>query len=361
MRERIVLAYSGDLGSSVAIPWLSQHHRAEVVTVTLDLGQGRELEEVRERALAAGATRAHVLDVREEFARDYLVPTLQAGVLCPDGPPIGAALARPLLARTLVEVARIERVRSVAHGSDGSALETLVHDLDDTLRVVAPMREAGMTTADIVQYARRRRVPIPAAPEEHDHVNLWGRTRRTVDPPDVRSNPAESLRVLTRPLAATPDIPAFLEIRFEHGAPVSINGVPMLPAELAESLGFIAGQHGVGRMEWTALQPDAVTREISEAPAAQVLHVAHADVQASTLSADLAAIQRDLGVVYTDLVHGGRWFTPLREALSAFHAKAQSRVTGVSYITLFKGRARLMGPGGAAANPASAQAMASQS
>ncbi len=361
VKERIVLAYSGDVESSVAIPWLLRNHRVEIVTVTLDLGQGRELEELRGRALAAGAARAHVLDLRDEFARDFMLPTLKAGTLCRDGRPMAAALARPLIAKTLCEIARIENARSVAHASSGSALDTLVRALDADLRVVTPVREGAMTSAEAIRYARGRGVRIAA--EEGGHVNLWGRTVRKSDLPDTGEEP-EDLYTMTRSAITGPEMPALLEIAFEQGVPVSINGVPMPLTELIESLGLIAGQHGVGRMEWTGPRHDAtVSRTTCEAPAAHVLHAAHEDVGALTLPGDLGAIQRDLRPAYADLVHSGRWFTPLREALDAFHARAQSRVSGVSCIRLFKGRAHVMERKrtGVSSNTLSGQEMVSHS
>ena len=349
MKRRIVLAYAGDVMTSVAIPWLSQHSGADVVAVTLDLGQPSGLEGVRDRALACGAVRAHVLDLREEFARDHLLPSLRAGVLCRDGYPQAAALARPLISKTLVEVARIENADTIAHGSTangsaGSTIEAIVRDLSADLAVVAPVREGGMTPDAAAEYARRCGVPVPSVARSRDCVNLWGRSVPLAGGPDGAEVP-EHVYALTRSASACPESPALVAVGFERGVPTTINGVPMPLPELVESLTLIAGQHGVGRLEWTGHRQDGTThREVSEAPAALLLHTAHADVEASVLPQDLVAMRRELCPAYADVIRNGRWFTPLREALDAFHASAQSRMTGVSYLRLFKGEARVVAP-----------------
>ena len=212
-RDRIALAYSGSVTTSAAIRWLSDAYAADVVTLTLDLGAGGELQEVHERALAIGALRAHVIDVSEEFANDYVLPALQAGALRPGGETL-AALARPLVARKLLEIARIERAAAVAHGSSAPGLDTLINALDPEMRIIAPVRQWGMTRADVIDYARRLNVTLPAG----------------------------AARKLT---PATPEIAADVEIGFDEGVPVSINGVPMSLTELIESLTIIAAQHGV--------------------------------------------------------------------------------------------------------------------
>ena len=349
MKDRIVLAYTGDATTSVAIAWLSQQYAAEVVALTLDLGQGSELEGVRDRALASGAVRAHVLDVREEFARGYLLPSLQAGVLCRDGYPMGAALARPLIAKTLVEVAGIEHATAIAHGeadaSDAAALETLVRGLNAGLPLLAPVREWAMTADEAVEYARLHGVLVSAVARGRECVNLWGRSVPVANSTDRRADAVESRFVLTRSGTDGPETPASVAIGFEHGIPVSVNGVPMPLTELIESLTLIAGQHGVGRLEWTAPRQDGtVHHEISEAPAAHVLHSAHAEVEALVLPKDLVAVQHELCLPYTDLIRDGRWFTPLREALDTFHTKVQAPVTGMSVVQLFQGQARLIAP-----------------
>jgi len=317
MKERIVLAYAGGLQTSVAIPWLAEAYEAEVVTLTLDLGQGRDLEEIRDRALATGAVRAHVLDVREAFARDFVLPALQAGALHEGRDPMAAALARPLIARTLLEIASIEQATAIAHGCTGmdqQRMDASVRALNPDMRVVAAARAA--------------------VPPHITHANLWGRaytSTKSQTPSPKSQAPAEA-----------PDTPAYVEITFERGVPAAINGVPMALTELIESLSIIAGQHGVGRIavEERVEERDeagARVRHVYEAPAAVVLHAAHMALETSVLPPEVTRLKRDRATEYARLVWNGQWFTAAREAMDALNAKVQERVTGSVRITLFKG------------------------
>ena len=224
--ERIVLAYSGGLDTSVAIPWLAEQYGAEVIAVTMDLGQGRELEEVRDRALAAGAVRAHVLDVREEFARDYILPALKADALYEDRYPLATALGRPLIARKLVEIAAIEQATAIAHGCTGKGndqvrLDVATRALNPAIKVIAPARDWGMTRPEEIEYARARGIPVPAtvdSPYSTD-ANLWGRSIECGVLEDPWTEPPEEIYTLTRPPAECPDEPAYVEMTFERGVP----------------------------------------------------------------------------------------------------------------------------------------------
>src|SRR5215216_5102857 len=248
--KRIVLAYSGGLDTSVAIRWMAEKYDAEVIAVTLDLGQGRELTDVRERALAVGAARAHVLDVRDEFARDYILPALQAGALYEDRYPLSTALGRPLIARKLVEVARMEGAGTIAHGCNGKAndelrLELGVRALDPSMRILAPARSWGMTRAEEIEYAKARRIPIPSTVD----TNLWGRSIERGVLEDTWQESPEDIYALTRSPQSCPNEPAYVEVEFESGVPVKANGVEMPLVELIESVEIIAGAHGVGRID----------------------------------------------------------------------------------------------------------------
>src|SRR5689334_21852748 len=232
--DRIVLAYSGGLDTSVAIAWLREKYGAEVIAVTLDIGQGRELTDVRERALAVGAARAHVLDVRDEFASDYILPALQAGALYGDRYPLATALSRPLIARKLVDVARMEGAAIIAHGCNGKAndelrLELGVRALDPSMTVLAPARIWGMSRDEIVAYARARHIPIPATAEGPYTVdtNLWGRSIERGVLEDPWQESPEDIYALTRAPRDCPDEPAYVEIDFERGVPLRANGIEM--------------------------------------------------------------------------------------------------------------------------------------
>jgi len=349
--ERIVLAYSGGLDTSIAIAWLAERYAAEVIAVTLDLGQGRELTDVRERALAVGAVRAHVLDVREEFARDYILPALQAGALYEDRYPLATALGRPLIARKLVDVARMEGTTIVAHGCNGKAndelrLELGVRALDPSMTILAPARSWGMSRAEELDYAKVRRIPIPSANDSPYTVdtNLWGRSIERGVLEDPWQESPEDIYALTRSPQTCPNEPAYVEVEFEGGVPVRANGIEMPLVELIESVETIAGAHGVGRIDMVENATTGVkSREIYEAPAAVVLHTAHSELMKLVIPRDLERLAHDLGRAYADLAYNGRWFTPTREAVDAFMATIQPRVTGAVRLKLFKGDCRVVG------------------
>ena len=349
--ERIVLAYSGGLDTSVAIRWLAETYDAEIVAVTLDLGQGKELKDVRDRALATGAVRAHVLDVREEFAHDYVLRSLKADAVYEDHYPMGTALGRPLIARKLVEIAAIEQAGAIAHGCTGKGndqvrLDVTARALNPAAIVIAPARDWGMTRPEEIEYARQRGIPVPASvgrPYSVD-ANLWGRSIECGVLEDPWMEPPEEIYALTKPPAECPDEAAYVEITFERGVPTAINGVAMPLVELIASLGTIAGAHGVGRSDMVENRLVGIkSREVYEAPAAVVLHAAHKELQRMVTTRDTDRFSRLVGLHYADIVYNGLWFTPLREALDAYVEKLQERVTGVIRLKLFKGDCRVVG------------------
>jgi argininosuccinate synthase len=348
--KRIVLAYSGGLDTSVAIPWLAEHFDAEVVTVTLDLGQGREVDDVRERALAIGATRAHVIDVREEFAARFILPALQAGALYEGRSPLATALGQPLITKYLVDIARIEGAPAIAHGCTGRGngqirIEIAARALDPALEVIAPARIWGLSRAEEIEYAHARGIPVPAAvtgPYSVD-VNLWGRSIEGGVLGDPSREPPEEVFALTKSPAAAPNAPAYVDLEFEQGVPVAINGVPLSLVELFASLEAIAGGHGVGRVD--LLENRLVggkSREVYEAPAALVLHVASRELGKLVTPRELDRLAAELSATYADLVYNGQWYSPAREAIDAFVTKAQERATGSVRIKLFKGSAEVV-------------------
>jgi argininosuccinate synthase len=349
--ERIVLAYSGGLDTSVAIPWLAEQYGAEIVAVTLDLGQGTHLEGVRERALQSGAVRAHVIDVREAFVQEFILPALQAGAIYEDRYPLATALGRPLIARTLVEMAHREGAAAIAHGCTGKGndqvrIDVSARALDPAIRVVAPARMWGMSRDDEIDYAAARRIPVPVtkkSPYSTDE-NLWGRSIECGVLEDPWQEPPEDAFLLTRPARSCPNEPAYLELAFERGVPVAVNGIAMPLAELIHSVSTIAGVHGVGRIDMVENRLVGIkSREVYEAPAAVVLHTAHRELEAIVIPKDLLRLTRELGVHYADLVYNGLWFTPMREAIDAFVATIQPKVTGEVRLRLFKGEYRVVG------------------
>jgi argininosuccinate synthase len=301
---RIVLAYGGDFDSSVAIPWLAERQGAEVVTLTLDFGQGRDLEHVRDRALTLGAVRAHVVDVREEFARDYLLRALKADALFDGGRRLAAALGHSAIAGKLVEIADIEQARLVAHGGVTSAarIRAAAQSLNPSVSVVAPAPEWGPDRTALLAYAGAHRLVLPGA--------------TAVDPCSTSA---------PTPAAEAPREAAAVEITFQAGTPVAINGVGMTLLDLMGSLDFLAGKNGVGRCERF------------ETPAASVLAATRARLQQVAGTADANGFSKAVGRQYADLVDSGSWFTVLRTALDAFIDKAQEPVNGVVRATLFQG------------------------
>jgi argininosuccinate synthase len=348
-KARIVLAYSGGLDTSVAIAWLAEQYSAEVIAVTLDLGQGRELTDVRERALTVGAARAHVLDVRDEFAEHYILPALQAGALYEDRYPLATALSRPLIARKLVDVAHMEGATIIAHGCNGKAndelrLELGVRALAPSMTVLAPARIWGMSRDELVAYAKARRIPIPSDSPYTVDTNLWGRSIERGVLEDFWQESPEEIYSLTRAPRDCPGEPAYVEIEFEHGVPRRANGVEMPLVELIESLETIAGAHGVGRIDMVEnAATGGKSREIYEAPAAVLLHTAHSELEKLVVPRDLERLGHELGRAYADLAYNGRWFSPTREAIDAFMRTMQPRVTGTVRLKLFKGDCRVVG------------------
>lgn len=331
--ERMVLGYSGSLETSIAIAWLAGRFEVEVIAVTLDVGQGRDLTDVRERALAAGAVRAHVLDVRDELARAYVLPALRAGAIEIDGDPLGVALARPLLARKLVEVARMEGATSIAHGcqpgsEDETRFERAIAAVDPSMTIVAPLREWKMTQAEQIEYAKAHNILASASPRVD--ANLWA---RTIAADEAR----DDIYLLTRAPDMCPEEPAHLEIGFLRGVPVRANGIEMPLGELIESVETIAGAHGVGRIDRSATD-----RKIYEAPAASVLVMAHRELEALVVPEDLARLQDYLAHEYRSLIGAGLWFGPTREAIDSFASSVQRLVSGSVRLELFKGQCRVV-------------------
>ncbi len=349
--KRIVLAYSGGLDTSVAIPWLKEKYGAEIIAVTLDLGQGRELNQIRERAMSTGAIRCHVLDVRDEFARDYILPALQADALYEERYPLATALSRPLIAKKLVEIAHMENASAIAHGCTGKGndqvrIDVSARAIDPAISVIAPAREWGMTRPEEIAYARARNVSVPttiASPYSTDQ-NLWGRSIECGVLEDPWNEPPEDIYTLTKAPADAPAAPAYVEIAWQEGVPAAINGVEMPLVELINSLETIGGVHGVGRLDMVENRLVGIkSREIYEAPAGLLLHQAHRELEGLVIPKDLQRLKQRLSQEYADIVYNGLWFSPTRSAIDAFMQNIQPRVTGTIRLKLYKGDCRVVG------------------
>jgi argininosuccinate synthase len=349
--KRIVLAYSGGLDTTIAIPWLRENHEAEVIAVTVDVGQGLELAAIHERALAAGAVRAHVIDARDEFVRDYILPALQAGAVYEDRYPLATALARPLIAKRLVELARMEGATAIAHGctgvhNDQVRLEASARAIDPSLELIAAVQAWEFTPDEKIAFVQARHIPIPVGARAVYSVdtNLWGRAIASGGLEDAWREPPEEIYTLTRSPQDCPDQPAYVELEFESGVPVRANGVEMPLLELIESLEVIAGAHGVGRIDVVENRLAGIKeREVYEAPAAVVLHTAHKELEKLVIPRELERVKHDLSRIYADLVYSGLWFSHTRQTIDAFVAAVQPRVTGSVRLKLFKGDCRIVG------------------
>jgi argininosuccinate synthase len=324
----IVLAYSGSDETTLAVAWLRETHGAEVVALSVDLGDGVPLEALRDRALAAGAVRAHVLDLREELAREYLHrPQAQDS----HGRPFVRELAWPLIARTLVDIARIEGAAAVAHGAADTALDTLITTLRPNLRVLAPVRE------------RQRRADARPAHARRVHLNLWG---RVVEEPSTAApvSPARSR-------AQAESEAAHLEIGFERGLPVSVSGVPMTPVEILESLSTIAGQYAVGRAAADRADAAGDTRVCYEVPAGATLQAARVALEQAVGSTDLEPGDVNIRQGYGRLLADGGWFSPRRIALDALAAPLEQQLSGVVRLKVAAGELSVVDVRAGAASP----------
>jgi len=338
VNKTVVLAYSGGARSSAAVSWLADHHKAEVVTVTLDLGQSTDVAEIRARALHDGAVRAHVLDKREEFAREIVLPSLKAGALSDARYPMATALSRPLIAKSLVEIADIEKTSIVSHGATGRDRRRLaqpIATLDSKLTEIACAEEVG--------FAAHAAKKSPPQGENRIDDNLWGRTIGRRDD-DGSVAPDDSLFKATKRLDQTPNQLAHVEIEFDRGAAVGINGVTMRFVEMIESLKTIAGEHGVGRLDRIKVRADGRrSRAFYEAPAAVVLHLAHAELWRYVSSESQQRFDTAVSLAYVEAIDRGEWFDPLRAGIDAYVNATSEQMTGTIRVRLFKGAAHVVG------------------
>ena len=348
--QTVVLAYSGGLDTSVAIPWLREKG-LEVVAVTVDVGQPGDFQQIREKAIRSGARNAYVVDARRQFAEEYILRALKANALYEGQYPLSTALARPLIGKHLVDVARKEDADFVAHGCTGKGNDQVRFDLCTTalapdLQVIAPARVWGMTRDQEIEYARERGIPVPvtkASPYSTDE-NLWGRSVEAGVLEDPLLEPPEEAFAWTKSPLEAPAEPAYANIRFEEGVPVALGGRRMDLLAIIESLNAVAGTHGVGRIDHIESRVVGIkSREVYECPAATVLIRAHQALEAMVLPRDVLDFKRTVEARYAPLIYDGLWFTHLRESLDAFVESTQARVTGEVSVKLFKGSATVVG------------------
>ncbi len=348
---KVVLAYSGGLDTSVIIRWLKEERGMEVHAVAIDLGEERDYEGIREKALSIGAVGAEVIDAKEEFARDFIFPALKANAVYEDKYPLSTALGRPLIAKLVGEIALREKADAVAHGATGKGNDQVRFEvtwavLFPQLEQLAPIRDWGMSRDEEIEYARKHGIPIPVekkSPYSYD-TNLWGKSAEAGPLEDPWFEPTRDVHQWTRDPQEAPDEPRYVEIGFEKGAPVSLDGEKLSPADLITRLNALAGEHGVGRIDMIENRLVGIkSRETYECPAAVVLIEAHRDLEGLCLERDLAHYKRVLELKYAELVYYGLWYSPLRRALDAFMEESQATVTGTVRVKLHKGNCVVVG------------------
>ncbi len=350
--NKVVLAYSGGVDTSVCIPYLQKEWGVkEVITLAADLGQGDELEPIKQKALDSGASISLVKNVTEIFVKDYGFPAIQANALYENRYPLQTALARPLIAKLLVEAAEEYGADAVAHGCTGKGNDQVRFDvsiaaLNPNIKVLAPAREWGMSREETIAYGEKFGIPTPvkkSSPYSIDR-NLFGRSIEAGVLEDPWAEPPEEVYAMTKSIIDTPNEPEYIEIGFIKGLPVSVNGNALNPVELVTKLNEIAGNHGVGRIDMIENRLVGIkSREIYEAPALLLLINAHRDLESLTLTADVTQYKRGIEQTYTQLVYNGLWYSPLKGALDAFIQQTQERVTGTVRVKLFKGNANIVG------------------
>lgn len=338
-KEKVVLAYSGGLDTSVAIKWLMQKYSLNVITLTVDIGQGIDLEEVKNKAENLGVEKAYVLDLKEEFVKDYIIPAIKANAMYERAYPLATALSRPLIAKYLVKIAKENHAKYVAHGCTGKGNDQVRIDLGvkalaPDLEIIAPVREWGFSREEEIEYAIENNIPVPVSRKNPFSIdeNLWGRSIEGGILEYPYQEPPEEIFQWTK-LQKTE--PSYIEITFEKGIPIELNGTKKSLIEIIEELNKIAGAYGIGRIDHIENRLVGIkSREIYEAPSAVIIIKAHEVLESMVLPRELSHFKKILEDKYAELVYYGLWFDPFREALQAFIDKTQERVTGRVRIKL---------------------------
>jgi argininosuccinate synthase len=352
MAKKVVLAYSGGLDTSIIIPWLNEHYGMDVIAMIADVGQGEDLDAVKTKAYATGAKKAVVLDLREEFLTDYVFPTVRAGAVYEDKYLLGTSMARPVIAKHQVEVALAEGADALSHGSTGKGndqvrFEHAYQALAPELKIIAPWREWDLKSReDCLDYAEAHGIQVAQSREKiHSRDrNLWHISHEGGELEDAGNAPLESTWVWTRSPQDAPDRTETVEIGFEQGTPVSVNGMRLDPVQLLELLNEIAARNAVGRIDLVENRFVGIkSRGIYETPGGTLIMAAHRELEAMTLEREVKHYKQQIALKYAELVYFGLWFTPLREALDGFVATTQKSVTGTVKLALYKGNVSIAG------------------
>ena len=352
--EKVVLAYSGGLDTSVILPWLKETYGYEVIAFAAELGQGDELSGIKRKALAGGAIKCVVKDLRKEFVEDYIWPMLKAGAVYENGYLLGTSIARPLIAKYQVDIAHAEGATAVAHGATGKGndqvrFELTFMALDPSLKIIAPWKDRNfkLTSREAaIDYAEQHNIPIDQSKKKiySRDRNLWHISHEGADLEDPANEPKDDLFVISNPVSKTPNEPDYVSIGFEQGVPAKLNGKKTGGVKLIEELNKIGGKHGVGQVDLVENRLVGIkSRGVYETPGGAILMVAHAALESLTLDRDTSHYKQQVALKYAELVYNGLWFTQLREALDAFVNSTQRNVTGQVKIKLYKGRCILAG------------------
>lgn len=347
-KEKVILAYSGGLDTSVAITWLMKDY--DVVAVCMDVGEGKDLDFIHDKALKVGAVESYVLDVKDEFAEEYVLPALQAHAYYEQKYPLVSALSRPVISKKLVEIAHKTGATTIAHGCTGKGndqvrFEVAIAGLDPELKVIAPVREWKWSREEEIEYAKANGVPVPADLDNPYSVdqNLWGRANEC----GVLENPwnqaPEDAFGITNSPEEAPDTPEFIDIEFKEGKPVALNGKEMKLADLIQEVNAIAGKHGVGRIDHVENRLVGIkSREIYECPGAITLLTAHKEIEDITLVREVSHFKPILENELSNLIYNALWFSPATKAVIAYIKETQKVVNGTAKVKLYKGSAKVV-------------------
>jgi len=351
LADKVVLAYSGGLDTTVAIPWMKENYGCEVVAVLIDVGRAGDQTVAKERALAAGALAAEVIDAQEVFADEYLAPVLRANALYEKKYPLVSALSRPLICKLMVDVAKRHGADAVAHGCTGKGNDQVrftlgLLSLDPELEILAPARDWGMSREQCIAYAEERNIPISVTKKSPYSIdsNLWGRSIECGVLEDPWNEPPEDIYELTTDPESAPDKPTYIEVGFESGIPASLDGAKMSLRELITAVETVVGTHGFGRVDMVENRLIGIkSREIYESPAGLALIMAHQHLEDMVLERDTTHFKYLAEQKYTEMVYNGKWFSPLTRALDAFITSTQEPVTGMIRLKLYKGQCTVVG------------------
>jgi argininosuccinate synthase len=351
VKEKIVLAYSGGLDTSVSVKWIQEKYGYDVIAVSLDVGEGKDLEAIKDKALKVGAIKSYMIDAKEMLAKEYILPALKANCLYEGKYPISSALSRPLISKILVEIAEKEGAAAVAHGCTGKGndqvrFEVSIQALNPKLKVVAPVREWGMTRDEEILYAQENGIPIPVDLDNPFSIdaNIWGRACEAGVLEDPWAEAPEAAFDWTNPLHLAPEEAEYVEIEFEQGVPVGLNGEKVELVPLIETLNELGGKHGVGRIDHIENRLVGIkSREVYENPAALILINAHKELEFLTLPREVTQFKTQVDQQMAKMIYDGLWYSPLKAALDAFVDETQKVVSGTIRVKLNKGNHMVVG------------------